>query len=66
MNSGGLGNHATQVRTMSAHTLSRNLFLGAAGLSFLLLSAYIWFGVGAHHPAILVGLWGPSTAAPRT
>ena len=43
-------------------TLSRNLFLGAAGLSFL-LSVYIWFGIGAHDQAIFVGLWVPSILA---
>ena len=47
---------------MSAQSLSRNLFLGAAGVSFL-LSVYIWFGVGAHDQAIFVGLWVPSILA---
>jgi hypothetical protein len=48
-----------EVNTMSSGALSKNLFLGAVGLSFL-LSVFIWFGIGAHDQALFVGLWVPS------
>ncbi|MGE0827342.1 MAG: hypothetical protein AB7G75_22490 [Candidatus Binatia bacterium] len=47
---------------MSVHTVSKGLFLGAAGLSFL-LSVYLWFVVGNKEQGTFVGLWVPSILA---
>lgn len=47
---------------MRPQTLSRRLFLGAAGLSFA-LSVSLWFLAGARDQAIFVGLWVPSILA---
>jgi hypothetical protein len=47
---------------MNAQRISRNLFLGAAGLSFL-LSVSLWFVAGSRDQAIFVGLWVPSILA---
>ena len=47
---------------MSVHQLSKGMFLGAAGLSFL-LSVYLWFVVGNKEQGAFVGLWVPSILA---
>lgn len=44
---------------MSKQNLSKGLYLGAAGLSFL-LSVYLWFIVGNKEQGTFVGLWVPS------
>jgi hypothetical protein len=46
---------------MSLNNWSKGLFLGAAGLSFL-LSVYLWFG-GNKDQGVFVGLWVPSILA---
>jgi hypothetical protein len=47
---------------MSVRRVSKGLFLGAAGLSFL-LSVYLWFVVGSKEQGEFVGLWVPSILA---
>lgn len=46
---------------MNRHTRSRNLFLVAAGISFL-LSVSLWF-LGHKEQGAFVGLWVPSILA---
>lgn len=46
---------------MSSSTRARNLFLVAAGISFL-LSVSLWF-LGHKEQGIFVGLWVPSILA---
>jgi hypothetical protein len=47
---------------MSTRSFSKTLYLGAAGLSFL-LSVYLWFVVGDKEQGSFVGLWVPSILA---
>lgn len=47
---------------MSVLSVSKGLYLGAAGLSFL-LSVYLWFIVGNKEQGVFVGLWVPSILA---
>jgi hypothetical protein len=47
---------------MSVFSVSKGLYLGAAGLSFL-LSVYLWFVVGNKEQGEFVGLWVPSILA---
>jgi len=47
---------------MSAYSVSKGLYLGAASLSFL-LSVYLWFIVGNKEQGAFVGLWVPSILA---
>lgn len=47
---------------MSLNNWSKGLFIGAAGLSFL-LSVYLWFGEGNKDQGAFVGLWVPSILA---
>jgi len=47
---------------MSTQRFSKGLYLGAAGLSFL-LSVYLWFVVGNKEQGSFVGLWVPSILA---
>jgi len=47
---------------MSVQSFSKGLYLGAAGLSFL-LSVYLWFVVGNKEQGAFVGMWVPSILA---